>query len=176
MNNKGQAEVNSLFPIVTTLIIVGVLFGAGVMILGQMEEAGWTSKTVAVANETLTTVNEAGETLVASTLAGRGDTCAITRCANSTNNVIIPAGNYTVTNCNIKFSHFIDATGVNGTNWKCTYSYTYNADSNASVGTRDVANATTDLATTWIPVIVVVIAAGIVLGILLGAFSGGKKK
>ena len=62
MNKKGQAEVNSLFPIVTTLIIVGVLFGAGVMILGQMEEAGWTSTTVAVANETLTTVNEAGET------------------------------------------------------------------------------------------------------------------
>ena len=46
---------------------------------------------------------------------------------------------------------------------------------NASVSTGNVITAMSSLATTWLPIIVVVVAAGIVLAILLGAF-GGKQK
>jgi len=45
----------------------------------------------------------------------------------------------------------------------------------ASTATASVITSMSTLATTWLPIIVVVIAAGIVLAILLGAF-GGKKK
>ena len=45
----------------------------------------------------------------------------------------------------------------------------------AANATGSVITAMSSLATTWLPIIVVVIAAGIVLAILLGAF-GGKQK
>ena len=49
-------------------------------------------------------------------------------------------------------------------------------DSTEANATGDVITAISGLASTWLPVIVVVIAAGIVLAILLGAFGGGKRK
>jgi len=92
MNKKGN--INQLFPAVLALVLVGVLLGAGLMILSSFQTAA---------------LNSSGGATTASTAAGSVIT---------------------------------------------------------SMGT---------LATTWLPIIVVVIAAGIVLAILLGAF-GGKQK
>jgi len=92
MNKKGN--INQLFPAVLALVLVGVLIGAGLMILASFQTASLTA---------------AGGTTAAS---------------NATGSVITALGT---------------------------------------------------LATTWLPIIVVVIAAGIVLAILLGAF-GGKAK
>jgi len=89
MNNRGN--INQLFPAVLALVLVGVLLGAGLLILSSFQTAA-------------------------------GGTGSI-------------AGN---------------ATG-------------------------SVITAMATLASTWLPIIVVVIAAGIVLAILLGAF-GGKQK
>ena len=88
MNKKGN--ISQLFPAVLALVLVGVLIGAGLLILASFQTA-----------------------------AG-----AATAAANATGSVI------------------------------------------TSLST---------LATTWLPIIVVVIAAGVVLAILLGAF-GGKRK
>ena len=88
MNKKGN--INQLFPSILALVLVGVLLGAGLLILASFQTA-----------------------------AGAG-----TAAANATGSVI---------------------------------------------------TALTSLAVTWLPIIVVVIAAGIVLAILLGAF-GGKQK
>ena len=49
------------------------------------------------------------------------------------------------------------------------------AGTNAANATGSVITSMATLASTWLPIIVVVIAAGIVLAILLGAF-GGKQK
>ena len=49
------------------------------------------------------------------------------------------------------------------------------ASTAAANATGSVITAMATLATTWLPIIVVVIAAGIVLAILLGAF-GGKQR
>jgi len=89
MNKKGN--INQLFPAVLALVLVGVLLGAGLLILASFQTA-----------------------------AG-----ANTAAANATGSVI------------------------------------------TSMAT---------LASTWLPIIVVVIAAGIVLAILLGAFGGGGKQ
>ena len=90
MNRKGN--IQTLYPTILALILVGVLMGAGLMILGQFKGT--------MSNQTSTEALAVGSTITA-------------------------------------------------------------------LGT---------LASTWLPVIVVVIAAGIVLGILLGAFGGGKRK
>ena len=90
MNKKGN--IQTLYPTILALILVGVLMGAGLMILGQF----------------------------------KGTMTASSAEANATGSVVTSLG---------------------------------------------------ALATTWLPVIVVVIAAGIVLSILLGAFGGsGKRK
>ena len=89
MNKKGN--ISQLYPTILALILVGVLIGAGLMILGEFQ-------------------------------------------------------------------------GTMGTD---------SAEANA---TGDVITAIGGLASTWLPVIVVVIAAGIVLSILLGAFGGNKRK
>ena len=88
MNKKGN--INQLFPAVLALVLVGVLLGAGLLILTSFYTA-------------------AGTTSAA---------------GNATNATIVALGT---------------------------------------------------LATTWLPIIVVVVAAGIVLGVLLGAF-GGKQR
>ena len=89
MNKKGN--ISTLYPTIMSLILVGILLGAGLMILGEFKGAMTPNSTE----------------------------------ANATGDVI---------------------TSISG------------------------------LASTWLPVIVVVIAAGIVLAILLGAFGGGKRK
>lgn len=54
---------------------------------------------------------------------------------------------------------------------------TMDTGSDEANATGSVITSLSDLASTWLPVIVVVIAAGIVLSILLGAFgAGGKRK
>ena len=92
MNKKGN--INQLFPAVLALVLVGVLLGAGLMILSSFQTAS---------------LNSSG--------------------------------------------------GV----------------TSASTATGSVITSMSTLATTWLPIIVVVVAAGIVLAILLGAF-GGKRK
>jgi len=93
MNKKGN--INQLFPAVLALVLVGVLLGAGLMILSSFQTAA---------------LNSTGGT------------------------------------------------------------------TSASIATGNVITSMATLATTWLPIIVVVVAAGIVLAILLGAFGGGKRK
>ena len=92
MNKKGN--INQLFPAVLALVLVGVLLGAGLMILSSFQEAALNSSDGATT---------------------------------------------------------------------------------ASAAVGSTITAMSSLASTWLPIIVVVIAAGIVLAILLGAF-GGKRK
>jgi len=175
MNKKGN--VNSLFPIVTTLIIVGILFGAGLMILSQMTTASYDKLTaVSVGNELLAKANTPGVTLATGNNARDGACGAITAIKNTTGGYPIGLGNITQTGCVVTNKTTSTEWSELGANWYYNYTYTWSADTNASVATNAVSTATSGLATTWIPVIIVVIAAGLVLSILLGAFGGGKRK
>lgn len=160
-------------PVVTTLILVGVLFGAGIMILGEMQSANYGTQTVAVVNETMATMKEAGDNLMAFPL--RDAVCSVSSCCNSSDGRVVPTANYTATNCKVAYSGASAAGGFNNSVWLCSYSYTWAADTVASNGSMYVAQSTAELAQTWLPVIVIVLIAGIVMAVLLGAFSGGKR-
>jgi len=171
--------INSLAPIVTIFILVGVLLGAGLMILGQMESATWVSTSGSTSLENIASLSDnasAPSTLTA--LNKRGPTCVITNVTNATNGKIVLANatGYTATTAADGCGLIASSADFTGEPVNVTYTYVYSADSIASNGSEDVANATVTIASTWIPVIIVVIAAGIVLGILLGAFGGGKRK
>ena len=82
------------------------------------------------ANETLAAMDEAGETLTNSTLAD--SVCTVTGCINTTDTVVIGAGNYTVNAaaCTIAFSsvNAVDVESFNNSDWQCSKTFTYTAN------------------------------------------------
>ena len=173
MNKKGN--INQLFPAVLAIILIGALICVGMIILSGVQDVTYvTSASTAVINETLTTVGD-GVTAAGETVAGgafRSAICTIGIVTNSSSGTVITAGNRTVSNCLLTSS----GTGAfNNTNWNVSYSYVYQNATTATNALGTVNTSIAALATTWLPIIIVVLAAGIVLAILLGAF-GGKRK
>jgi len=172
MNKKGN--IGTLYPTILTLILAAMLIGAGMLVLGQMTTALYSSTTSTVVNEsTVIGVKEAGATLAP---LYRDAACSITWCINATNSLTVPTANYTKTNCKVAWSAAdIDATGNNNSIWKCNYQVTYKADTAASNGTLLAVTSLATIPTTWLPVLIVVIIAGLIIVYLSGAL-GGKQK
>jgi len=165
MNNKGQ--ISSLTPIILTVVLIGILTGVGMMILMQMQAGSYKSTTAGVTNETLTTVSPTGEYLSKYTLTDVA--CSGLSVTNATDGVFIGSvGNYTVNNCRVLA---VTTSAFNNTNWNVTYAYTYNADTATSTAVSNVNNSIGTLASTWIPIIIIVIAAGLIIAILIGSFG-----
>ena len=177
MNHKGQ--IGQLSSVVTTLILVGMLFGVGILILGGLRDASYTTGAAgSVTNETLTAVGSAAYIPYAqSTLRGVSCAAPCSTCViNATGSAVIPAADYTVSGCSIKYVTNSTEPIYNGTNWKVSYAFTWSADSEASNATNSVAKSTASLSTTWIPVIVVILAAGIILVLLMNSIGSNKRK
>jgi len=174
INKKGN--VNSLYPIVLTLVLIGMLLGAGIIIMEKFTTSMYAPTNTLVINSTAT--GAITEVPTAFPAAYREASCGSFRCYNETGtNKIIPAANYTITQpCSVAYSGPEETTtGYNTSIWKCTYTINWKADSIASNATRDTTTALSTLPATWIPILVVVILAGMIIMYLTGAF-GGKKK
>jgi len=173
MNKRGN--INQLFPAVMAIILIGALLAVGLIVITNMKDTTWLSTSTTNANFTAPgAVKEAGQTFAS---GYRNAVCSGFTCYNqSGTNLIIPTLNRTVSGCNVKYTSVTeDAVGYNNTIWKCTYAITFD---NATAATTAMASTETSLsaiAVTWLPILIVVIAAGIVLSILLGAFSGKRK-
>jgi len=173
MNKKGN--INQLFPAILALVLVGVLIVLGIQVLEGFQATTYTSASANVINETLARASTAGITL-ATGAATKDYACgSLVQVLNgTTGNVVIQLANFTQTNCLVKNATDLAAGGYTAT-LRYSYPYTFN---NITASTNAIASTHSALETvgsTWLPIIIVVIAAGIVLGILLGAF-GGKKK
>jgi len=170
MNKKGN--INQLFPAVLAIILVGALLAVGIMVISSFQDTTYLNTAANVVNETLGRASTAGITLATGANARNGACGSIVQMLNSTSgNVNIELTDIIQTGCIVK----------NATAWNYTatirYSYPYTFD-NATLVTNTLGSTNTSLsglASTWIPIIIVVIAAGIVLSILLGAFAGKKK-
>lgn len=155
--DKGTAGLTILLSLIVMLFVIGLLVMIFTIMGGQLETSTYDTTTASVVNETLTTVTETGENLAYYNL--RDVTCSITYCANVTNNAIIPAGNYSHANCNVKFNATgggsVGATYYNNSNWKCTYSYTYEADNSATDTMNDTVSSIAG-ATSWFDIFIVI--------------------
>ena len=171
MNNKGN--INNLFPAILAIILVGALLCVGILILTSFQNTTYLNTAVTVVNESLAKPTYAGITLATGAATRNGVCGALTQVMNGTGatSVKIPLGNFTQTGCIVQ-----NATDdVFSTNMLYSYPYTYDA---ATATTNAIGSTNTSLlslAVTWMPIIIVVIAAGIVLSILLGAFAGKRK-
>lgn len=169
MNRKG---FEALLPAVTILLISAMLLGAGLMVMDKMAEASLAKLTaITIVNESaLGAVNSgAGQTFAGKY---RDAVCSSFTCYNQTGaSPTVAAANYTVTNCNVKWSGGAETPTFNNTIWKCSYSATWSADTYASNGTSLAASATYDIANTWLPIIIVVIVSALIIMYMMGMFG-----
>ena len=173
MNKKGQ--LSGLSATVTALILLGMLIGVGLLILVAFQDGNYTSTAVSVVNESLAKASTAGVSLATGAAANQGVCGAVTSITNSTaaaGAVAIGIGNITQSGCVV-----YNATDWSGftANVRYSYPYTYGASNSVTTGIGYANTSISTLAQTWLPIIVIVLCAAIILGIIGGAF-GGKKK
>jgi len=174
MKNKGQ--IGSLAPIVLTMVLIGVLIGVGMMVLAQMQSGSYTTHGAISVNETLAAANSSGIVLTTGHNANQGVCGALTSVYNgTTGKVIIGLGNFTQTGCTIVNATDIAVDyGMTATSYRYNYPYNYGADSGASTAVGNINTSIGTLAGTWIPILVIVVAAALIITILLGGF-GAKR-
>jgi len=172
MNKKGN--IDQLFPAVLAIVLVGVLITVGILIMSSFQNVSYLSTTTTSINESLTAANATAiQTNLTVGLTARNGVCGALSSVLNFSNFVIAPGNFTRTGCAVVNSSGMDIYGTGP--WKYTYTYTFD---NATAATTALISGNTTIATiatTWLPIIIVVLAAGIVLAILLGAF-GGKRK
>jgi len=152
--DKGTAGLSILISVIVLLFMIGFLAMLFALMSGEIGDAVYTSDTGTATNETLTTVCELGEDFTYSGL--RDVICTISIVTNATDGVIIEAGNYTQTNCNLLFSGEASSY-MNNTNWNVSYTYTYSGDTEASDVINETSGAIADV-TDWFPIIIVITA------------------
>ena len=121
-----------------------------------MQDSVYDSTTTTSANESLATANSTGITLTTGNSARNGVCGALTYVYNgTTGNVQIGLGNFTQTGCTVKNATLLSDSGMTATTLRYTYSYTYDADNDAT----DVINDTTGSiagVTDWFDIFIVI--------------------
>lgn len=126
--DKGIAGLTVFLSLIVMLFIIGLI----VMIFALMGSEIQSSSTVATSadfvgtHETLTSVDEIGETLVLGGYA-EGACDAVSVIVNGTDYIVISSGNYTQTNCLIQSRG--GTVGFNNTDWLVNYTGTYGGES-----------------------------------------------
>jgi len=163
--NKKGLGIGDIYPVVLTIALVGILLA---IVLFTLEEIGESvpTETATTTNETEAWINGTGYTLVNASDCGF-ESPAITGAWNSSNGLLIAAGNYTVSDAGV-------LTNLTATAWDddVNFSYTFEWGGTACDATEDIADDFVDFIP-WIGVILLVVAAAIVIGVLMRSFAGG---
>lgn len=168
----------SLPNFVLAVVIIGITLVIGVFISASIQTGIRDTFTPGTTiNETITAVsNTTASTLTFSDLTDFSGTTAV--CINSSNNELIPSTNYTYSETGTLISTDTLCTGVLGGtspyycgwDWKCTYSYTFSADTAGSNASGDLVTALSG-GSAWVTILVVVGFAVIVLGFLISGLG-----
>jgi len=158
--DKGVAGLNVLLSIIVALFMIGLVVMIFTLSGNEMRDASYDKLTsVSIVNETTASVvNETGVNLTSGYLQ-RDALCTVAAVINQTGNVLIAAGNYTATNCNLAFNPtnagVADIAGFNNTLWNVTYTYTWTADNEATDVMNDTVWGLNDV-TDWFSIIIVI--------------------
>lgn len=146
--------------IVMTIVIIGIVIGIGVLVLDQFGTVVKISATVN--NETIAMTNGVGTT-------ANDDVTSVFYFVNSTDpDEIRILYNDTEADYGFNFTTAgaIEAAGAGG---NYNISYIYDADTPATTATFGTRDAVDDFVT-WIPVIIIILAAAIILGLVTKSF------
>jgi len=159
---KGVAGLSVLLSVIAMLFMIGLIVMVFVIAGSKLQTAVETSGSAGnFYNETVPTVNDAGDVLAQFSSYQGATGCSAIRVTNETSGTIIASGNYSLgaETCNIKYV----ATGVgdqqfNGTGWNVTYTFSYVTDGfEASQTINDTYNSLDDV-TDWFPTFIVLTA------------------
>lgn len=150
--DKGVAGLTILLSLVVMLFVIGLLIMIFSLMGGELQTSTYDELTAGAVqtNETLTTVTENGENLAY--YLWRDASCSVGRCVNATEGTVIPATNYTVVGCKVSS---VNATVYNNTNWKCSYNWTYSANTTASTTMYDTIQGISET-TDWFDIFIVI--------------------
>ena len=158
-NKKGQNVISGIPDTVWTIILIGIFIVIGVIVLSKLIDTTYTTTGGTIGNETLTTVTEAGEDFTV--VDYRGVTCTISYITDETGGYLITAGNFTQTNCNLAFLTTGNIT-LNNTDWNVSYSYSYEADSAASLAGNETIIAVAEIPG-WLSTIITLVITGVII-------------
>jgi len=168
--SQRKGQVGTLGPAMIALVLASALLIFGLIISQELRDTDVISAAfnASADNETLTTVTETGETLV----AGPGGVCTVVEVRKQDNYLVIASDNYTVSACIVSF-----ATGgnvsFNNTNWNLNYTYTYGGE--AWLSTNETITGLGTFGDFW-EIIVLAIVITVVIGLLLAVFGGRRQR
>jgi len=170
MENK-KAQLANLPTGIIALVVAVIMLVIGVVILQELRDSDSISASASATqnNETITTVTETGENFVASTRPAV--VCSVLAVTNATDGITVPSANYTVTNCNIRYSGVTGA--FNNTNWNVSYTSTYGDTVWTSANNTIVELGT--FADFW-EIIVLAVVVTVVIGLLLVVFGRPNRR
>jgi len=166
MNKKGL-ELNSLLPIVTLLVLVGILLGIGLFTMSEVH------RQISVDYSGVEGLLEANDSTLTSTLAN----------ASLTNFYLVPnsisiinnTGNTAVTNYTVTTAGVITwgddlVLVANVTAYNATFTFNYDKTDTPEASLTTSITGLGGLSS-WIAIIVVVMAAAIILGLVISSFG-----
>lgn len=171
-NRKAQVGIEGLIPIISGLLVIGILIGVGILILGNMETSVYGTGSNNFTNETYT-VTGAGVLVTGNGLRSVSYTSTtLINATASVNGGMIPVStsNYTIVNGRLNFTEGTNI-GYFGRAWNLTATYTWKSDTNESLALGEVSSATRSIPQTWLPVIVVISISGIILYMVIRGFG-----
>ena len=172
---KGQ--VNSLAPAIIALIFAAVVLVFGLVMTQELRDVDSVNDNpLSVTNETLTSVQEDGETVAARGLCGF-NSMVVSEIYNESGDSVISADNYTVDASagTVTFSGGAGGETVhwNNTDWDVTYTLKW-GDQACNAANKTVIGLGT-FADFW-EIIVLAIIITVVIGLLLVVFGGTRRR
>ena len=176
-DKKGQ--VNTLAPAILALTFAAIVLVFGIVMVQELKDNdSLNDLTISVTNETLTTVQEDGETVVNQVVCGFNN-FVVTEIYNETGDAIVPSNNYTV-DASAGTVTYSGGAGegadlYNNTDWDVTYNYDWG--DTACISANSTVYGLGTFADFW-EIIVLAIVITVVIGLLLVIFggAGGRRR
>ena len=160
-----MADVNDIAPVIITLILVSMVLGVGVLVLEKFQVETYDTNTTS--NEIITMAGD-GSFAVGNvaTAQSRALSIAYFNDRNETGVAIWSPGS----DVNISRNGTVQG-ALNVSDATYNISYSYEADSAASLTSSNAVGALLPVSSTWLPLIVTIFVLAIILGLVIRSFA-----
>lgn len=171
-----RGQVGAMAPSIIALVLAAFLLIMGLIITQSLRDTDVLKQenSASIINETLTSVDETGDTVSNATVQGF-NSFTVTQAVNASNGVVIGSGNYTVNSDTgtVTISSAGASDLYNGTDWKVSYTYLYGGEAFTDANKTLVGLGT--FADFW-EIMVLAIVITIVITLLLIVFGRNSRR
>ena len=177
LSKKGQIE--TLAPTIIAMLMAAIFLILGLVLTSELRDTTNDVSGGNVVNQSLSSsgvVNDTGTYLPYHFSKCNFNAVSVSACINDTNNILINAANYSVSNIGLVkliSTSTADADKFNNTKWNCTY--TYNWGDQACISGNATVQGLANFSDFW-TIIILAVVISIVIGLLLVVFGGARRK